>query len=86
MQASIVGMDSENPSDAPAKASKLDDATFGPRSALKGAGAWLTGVGRKAKDAALVAGQHLDKAAISVGQKVDQYSQQVWHMHIRTTE
>jgi hypothetical protein len=44
---------------------------------LSGAQTWFSRVGQTTKDAAIAAGQRIDKAAISMGAAVDQYSQQV---------
>jgi hypothetical protein len=46
-------------------------------SAMSAAASWLNRVGHLARDYAVVAGQHIDRAAESINASVDHYAQQV---------
>jgi hypothetical protein len=46
-------------------------------SAMSAAATWLNRVGHLARDYAVVAGQHIDRAADSINASVDHYAQQV---------
>lgn len=62
---------------APNSPTTMEGVATSARGVLKGAGAFLAQVGQKAKEAAVVGGQQIAKASVTVGEKASVVSAQV---------